>query len=39
MNLEVNQEALAELKSKLTLKNATKGIFGTLISLGAAAAV
>ena len=39
MNLEVNQEALAELKSKLTLKNATKVIFGTLISLGAAAAV
>lgn len=39
MNVEVNQEALAELKSKLTLKNATKVIFGTLISLGAAAAI
>lgn len=39
MNVEVNPEALAELKAKLTPKNATKVIFGTLISLGAAAAV
>lgn len=39
MNVEVNPEALAELKSKLTLKNATKVIFGTFISLGAAAAI
>lgn len=39
MNVEVNQDALAELKSKLTPKNAVKVIFGTLISLGAAAAV
>ena len=39
MNVEVNPEALAELKSKLTLRNATKVIFGTLISLGAAAAI
>lgn len=39
MNVEINPEALEELKSKLTTKNAIKVVFGTLISLGAAAAV
>ena len=39
MNVKVNPEALEELKSKRTPRNAAKAIFGTLISLGAAAAV
>ena len=39
MSLTVNQQALSELRAKLTPFNASKVIFGTLISLGAAAAI
>ena len=39
MNVEVNQEALIELKKQLTPLNAGKIVFGTLISIGATAAI
>lgn len=39
MNVTINEEALVEFKKKLTPINAGKAIFGTLVSIGAAAAV
>lgn len=39
MNLEFDEDALMELKSYLTPKKAIKAVLGTLVSLGATAAV
>lgn len=39
MNLEFDDDALMELKSYLTPKKAIKAVLGTLVSLGATAAV
>jgi len=39
MSVQINEEALADLKKQLTPMNTFKVIFGTLVSLGATAAV
>lgn len=39
MSIEVKQEALIELKKQMTPLNAGKVVFGTLISIGATAAI